>query len=136
MSKDFENLTEEQIVQRLLDAETVPEKTVELKRLGIPVKLRGLTGKQVFNLQEEHTSRTVKKGTTIEKLDMENFNVGLIVLATVTPNWGDPKLLSKFKASSPEEVVKRVLLAGEISQLGDEVLDLSGFNTELEEIKN
>lgn len=133
---ELENLTEEQVLQRLLDADTVPEKSVLLERLGVPVRVRGLTGKQVFGIRERCTERKEKRGQTIERLDEELFNVSLIAAATVSPNWGDAKLLAKFSASSAEEVIKRILLAGELSALGDVVLDLSGFNTELEDVKN
>lgn len=136
MSDAFAELSEEQILQRLLDADTVPERTVMIKRLGIPVTLRGLTGKQVFGLRERYTERTNRRGQTIERLDEEQFNVALIAAATVKPNWGDPKLLAKYQASGPEEVIKRVLLAGELAALGDAVLDLSGFNIDLADVKN
>ncbi|GIO13030.1 hypothetical protein J19TS2_25850 [Cohnella xylanilytica] len=132
----FEELTEEQVLKRLLDADTVPEKTVLLERLGVPVRVRGLTGKQVFSIRERCTERKEKRGQTIERLDEELFNVSLIAAATVSPNWGDSQLLAKFSASGAEEVIKRILLAGELSALGDVVLDLSGFNTELEDVKN
>ncbi|MBB6673020.1 phage tail assembly chaperone [Cohnella nanjingensis] len=132
-----EMMTEEQVLQKLLEADSVPERAVQLARLGIPVKLRGLTGKEVFNIRERATERKERKGQTIERLDDEAFNVSLIATATVSPNWGDPKLRAKFgSASNAEEVIKRVLLAGELSALGEVVLDLSGFNTELEDVKN
>ncbi|HOV80756.1 MAG TPA: hypothetical protein PK728_11745 [Bacillota bacterium] len=133
---DLEKMSEEQILQRLLDADTVPEKTVKLERLGIPVTLRGLTGKQVFSIRERCTERKERRGQVTERLDEEQFNCALIAAATVKPNWGDQKLLAKFQASGPEEVIKRILLAGELAALGDAVLDLSGFNTELEDVKN
>lgn len=133
---DIENLNEEQVLQRLLDADTIPEKTVKLERLGIPVTLKGLTGKQVFRIREQCTERRERKGRVSERLDEEQFNTALIAAATLKPNWGDQKLLAKFNASGPEEVIKRILLAGELSALGDVVLDLSGFNTELSEVKN
>lgn len=136
MGTDNEKLTQEQILQRLLDADTVPERTVTLPRLGVPVTLRGLTGKQVFSLRERCTERKERRGQVVERLDEEQFNVGLIAAATVTPNWGDPKLIAKYQASGPEEVIKRLLLAGELSALGDVVLELSGFNTDLDEVKN
>ncbi|QTH41733.1 hypothetical protein J4772_30075 [Cohnella sp. LGH] len=132
----LEQLTEEQILQRLLGADTLPERAVRLERLDIPVKLRGLTGKQVFSIRERCTERKEKRGQTIERLDEELFNVSLIAASTISPNWGNPQLLAKFSASGPEEVIKRILLAGEMSALGDVVLDLSGFNTELEDVKN
>lgn len=133
---DVEKMTEEQVLQRLLDADTIPERTVTIPRLGIPVTLRGLTGKQVYTIREKCTERKEKRGKVMERIDEERFNVSLIVTATVKPEWGNAKLLEKFKASSGEEVVKRILLAGEIDALGDVVLDLSGFNTDLSDIKN
>lgn len=130
-------LTDEQILQKLLGADTVPEKTVSLSRLGIPITLRGLTGKQVYSIRERSIMQVKgRKGQTEEKLDSEQFNCSLIAAATVKPNWSDAKLITQFNASGPEEVIKRILLAGELTQLSEQVLDLSGYNTELEEIKN
>jgi len=129
-------LNEEQILQRLLDADVIPERTVTIPRLSIPVTLRGLTGKQVFSVKERCTERKEHRGQVTERLDEEQFNTALIAAAVVRPNWGDPKLLTKFSASGPEEVIKRVLLAGELAALGDMVLDLSGFNTDLKDVKN
>ncbi|HBV95637.1 MAG: XkdN [Peptococcaceae bacterium BICA1-7] len=133
---DFEKMSEEQVIQRLLEVENLPEKTVTLPRLGIPVTLRGLTGKQVFGIRERCTERKERRGQVTERLDEEEFNVALVESATVSPNWGDPKLKAKFQASGPEEVIKRLLLAGELSALGDAVLDLSGFNISLDDLKN
>lgn len=134
--KSVSELTEEEILQRMLSVDAAPERTVSLKRIGIPVTIKGLTGKQVFTIRERCTITVKEKRGRSRELDEEAFNGALIAAATVKPNWGDPKLLAKFRASSPEEVIKRLLLAGEIAQLGDLVLDLSEFNTELEEIKN
>ena len=134
--KSVSELTEEEILQRMLSVDAAPERTVSLKRIGIPVTIKGLTGKQVFTIRERCTITVKEKRGRSRELDEEAFNGALIAAATVKPNWGDPKLLAKFRASSPEEVIKRLLLAGEIAQLGDLVLDLSEFNTELEEVKN
>lgn len=133
---NMQAMTEEQALQRLLDADALPERTVLLERFGVAVKLRGLTGKQVYGIRERCTERREKRGQTTERLDEEQFNTALIAAATVSPNWGDAKLLAKYNASGAEEVIKRLLLAGELSALGDVVLDLSGFNTELQDIKN
>lgn len=128
-------MTETEIINRLLASE-IPEKTVSIVRLGIPVTLKGLTGKEVFALRERCTERNKVKGREVSRLDEEAFNVGLLALATVSPNWGNSALLQKFNASGKEEVIKRLLLAGELATLGDVVLDLSGFNEELDEVKN
>lgn len=133
---DYSDLNENEILDRLLSIDKVPEKTVALSRIGIPVTLKGLTGKQIYALRERCTHRYKERGREVEKLDEEAFNVGLIAMATLKPNWGEPQLLAKFQVSGPEEVIKRLLLAGELASLGDVVLDLSGFNIELSEIKN
>ncbi|MDI6872281.1 MAG: hypothetical protein QME79_13215 [Bacillota bacterium] len=134
--KEATKLTDEQVLQRLLAVDEVPEKTVAIPRLGIPVTLRGLTGKAVYQIREACTYRRQIKGREIETLDEEKFNCRLIAAATKKPNWGDQALLSKYQASGPEEVIKRILLAGELAALGDQVLELSGFGVELEEVKN
>ncbi len=133
---DFEQLTEEQILQRMLDVDDVPEKTYPMQRLGIPVKLRGLKGQKVFALREQCTHRSEKRGKVQENFDDEAFQCKLILAATVSPKWDHPKLLEKYQASSGEGVLKKMLLAGELAALGDAVLDLSGFGVELEEVKN
>lgn len=133
---NFEKMTEEQILQRLLEADAVPERTVVIPRLNIPVTLKGLTGKQVFSIRERCSERNERRGRVTERLDEEQFNVALIATATVKPDWGNQKLVNKFNASGPEEVIKRILLAGELSALSNMVLDLSGFNIGLEDVKN
>jgi hypothetical protein len=130
------SMTEEEILERLLDADRVPERTVGIERMGIPLTIRGLTGKTVFQIREQCTHRTNKRGQAIETLDEEQFNCRLIAAATASPKWEHPRLLEKYHASGAEEVVKRVLLAGELAALGDAVLDISGFNEELVEVKN
>ena len=127
-----------EIVTALLaaDSENLPTITVPLERLGIPVKLQALTGKQVSRIRNRNT-RTVKtKQGPKDVTDNEGFMIGLITKASVNVPWGDAKLIEKHKASSGEEVIKRVLLAGEISLLGEAVLDVSGYNVELDDVKN
>jgi len=133
-----ENMEQSAIVTALLaaDADNFPTITVPIERLGIPVKLKALTGKQVSRVRDRNT-RTVKtKQGPKEVTDKEGYLIGLISLATVNVPWGDAKLIEKYKASSGDEVIKRTLLAGEIALLGEAVLDVSGYNIELDDIKN
>lgn len=137
--KDINNeMAEADIVAKLLeaDSEHLPTVVVPLKRLGIPVTIKALTGKQVFRTRDRHTRTIQTKNGPTDKIDYESYNTDLIVQASVKPRWDDPKLLSKFKASGGSEVIKRLLLAGEIALLGEAVLDVSGFNVSLDDIKN
>ena len=133
-----EDMEESDIITRLLaaSAEEVPTMTIPLKRLGVPVTLKALTGKQVSRCRDHNTTTIKTKQGPKEKVDNEGFMIGLISLSTVKPNWGDPKLIEKFHASSGDEVIKRLLLGGEISLLGEAVLDVSGYNVDLDDVKN
>lgn len=139
------NLNEEQILAGLFEAtERLPEKTVTIKRLGMEITLRGLTAKQVDSTRERCTYRNKVRGKIEEKLEMEQFNallitestVGLKVKTLTLGGWGDQRILSQYKLSGPDEAIRRVLLAGEMAVLADEVLDISGFNEGVEDIKN
>lgn len=139
LNVDLDNMSEDQIIEKLLNVEKVPTKTVFIERLGIPVKLKALTAKQVSQLRDECTYTEKIRGNEIRKFDNDKFNIGLMVKATVSPDWGNSKLLSAMHVSGADEVLQRKLLAGELAVFGDEVLDLSGYNDDfkdVEKIKN
>jgi hypothetical protein len=105
----------------------LPEKEVKLKRLsaiyGEPVvfKLKALPYNQANEL------------TNSQK---EDLNVHIVLAGTVEPNLKDTALLEKFNALTPAEMVKKMLLPGEIIDLSRAIEKLSGYRTEtLEEIK-
>lgn len=131
------NMTEEDIINKLMEPTEVPEATYLLERLGIPVTLKGLSEKEINRIKKECTyTRKQRGGRRVEKLDDEEFNSALIEASTVTPDWNNPKLLDALKASDGRQVIKKKFLAGEVSAIGDKVLELSGYNEELEEIED
>jgi len=104
-----------------------PEKVVKLKRLsqicGAPVelKLRALS----YSKAAELTSSV-----------MDDLNVHIILAGVVEPNLKDRELLEKYGAATPAELVKKLLLAGEIESLAREIERLSGYRTNtIEEVK-
>lgn len=129
-------MTEEDIINKLMEPTEVPEKTYMLDRIGIPVTLQGLSEKDIQRLRRECTKEVGKRGNKRKELNEEEFNAALIEKATVKPNWGSKKLLDQLGLSSGREVIKRRLLAGEMVALGDKVMELSGFDDELEEVDN
>lgn len=134
IDKDME---ETAIIAKLMENNNErPTIVVPLEIAGIPVTLQALTGKQVARIRSRCTRIENTKKGKVEKLDTNAFSVALIVEATVKPNWSNPVLLKQFMASSAEEYIQRKLYAGEISLLSEAVLDISGFNVDLDDIKN
>ena len=66
----------------------------------------------------------------------------LVVMEGVTDPSGKPMfknkdLMSKFKCSTPKELVRKLLLSGEIANIYGEISNLSGFGDEaVKEVKN
>jgi len=129
-------MTEDEIINKLLEPTEVPERTYMIDRVGIPITLKGLSEREIQRIRRECTIERKHRGQRIKELNEEEFNAALIEAATVSPNWSDKRLLSNLKLSSGREVIKRKLLAGEMMALADKVMELSGFDDELEEIEN
>jgi len=130
-------INEEQALRELLELAS-REETVYLPLKGdnkLPVTLKGLSEKQISQIREKCTVRKKQKGRESKELDNEEFNVALIVAATISPNWGNANVLADHKLSGPEEYVKRIA-SGYLAALGDKVLELSGFGVDIEEVKN
>jgi len=129
----------EEQLQALLsrDVEEVPECPVVIDRLVLRFNVKGLTAKSIYRLRRQATRKVKadRTGETVESLDDEAFNSGLIVAGSDFP-WGDSRLMDKYQTSTPDELVKRMLLAGELSNLGDKILELSGYDTSVEDVKN
>lgn len=141
----MENLTEEQILNmkeedilaKLMGTFEVPTATVILDRLGqIPITLKGLTEKEISKIRKDCTYSRKVKGKTEEKFDGNEFDAGLIVAATTNFDWNNKGLLDSAKASDGKQFIRKKLLAGEISSITDKILELSGFNSELEEAED
>ncbi|MBE3576877.1 MAG: hypothetical protein IMX00_04225 [Limnochordales bacterium] len=135
---DVEKLTDEQILERLLNGQKVPQARLWLKRLQIPVVVQALTSKQVYAIREQCT-RTIrgKRGQPDrEEVDTELFTLRVVLAGIVEPKFDNPRLLEKLQVSGPEEALQRLLLAGELSQIFSEILALSGFDEDLTELKN
>lgn len=134
----LDEMTDEELLKRLLGADTKPpEAKFRIKRLGIVVTLKALRDDEIEAIQEQctHTMRD-RRGRVTREFDSQKFARRLIVAASVKPNWGAPELMRKFEASTPDQVVRRLLLAGEIDMLSDAILDLSGYEEGIEELKN
>ena len=130
---------EEDILSKLMGVSETPEATIQIPRLGIELKVKALTQRELTEIRKECTSRKKVKGEWVEKVNNSEYDAGIIVGASTNFNWNNPKLLESTKSSDGKAYISRKLYPGEISFLVNRVLELSGFNDELqekEEIKN
>lgn len=129
------NMKEKDILSRLMGTYETPSITVGLDRIGIPLTLKGLSSKEISTIRKECTYSRKVKGNTEEKLDGSEFDAGLIVAATTNFDWKSPEVLEHHKASDGKQLVRKLLLAGEISSITGKIMEVSGYDNELEEIE-
>ncbi len=79
-------------------------------------------------------SMTTKKGGKFE-LDLLQFNSQIVVGNTLDPNFKDADSIKSVGAATPQQYLSKVLLAGEIAELSKQIQRFSGFETDLEELK-
>lgn len=128
-------LTEDDIISILSEERPLPTRDVSIDRLGFVITLRALTEKDISTLRKDCTHEKKARGGRKEKVfDDEEFNIALIEKSAINPDFNGQKLLKALKLSSGREVIRRKFLAGEMAQLGDHVLELSGFDDELEDV--
>ena len=133
------NMKEKDILSKLMGTFEVPTVTVivEIDGLGqIPMTLKGLSSKEISKIRKECTYPRKVKGKIEEKFDGAEFDAGLIVAATTNFNWNDSGLVEYHKSSDGKQLIRKILLAGVISSLTDKIMEVSGYNNELEEIED
>lgn len=124
------------ILHALLAVDNTVEKDVHMKRFGVDFRIRAITG-QTINQARVQATRIVGKGK--KEVNEEKFGIILIQKAVVNVDFGAKELLEKFGVEDATEVIPRLLLAGEIATLTQEILTLSGFEDEsdsVDELKN
>lgn len=116
-----------------------PRKEVKIKSLSealgqdVVFIVEALTSDQYDKIQQN--SLTIN-GKDVD-INMQDMQIFTIIEGTVDPNLKSKELREKFGAPTPKELVKTLLLSGEIMQLYNIISELSGFNENaVQEVKN
>lgn len=109
-----------------MDIPSAPTAEVKIKRLS------ELAGQDIrFTVK----AISYNKLNEINRFDDE-YDVNTVRLGVIEPNLTDQKLLDKFDAVTPNDLIKKMLLPGEIVAIARKVEKISGFEKfSVEEIK-
>lgn len=109
-----------------MDIPSTPTAEVKIKRLS------ELAGQDIrFTVK----AISYNKLNEINRFDDE-YDVNTVRLGVIEPNLTDQKLLDKFGAVTPNDLIKKMLLPGEIIALARGIEKISGFEKfSVEEIK-
>ncbi len=110
-----------------MDIPNLPHKEYKVKRLS------GLCGAPVvFKLQ----ALPYNTAADISRAQKDDMEVHILLAGIVEPNLKSSELMARYSAPTPAEMIKKMLLPGEITDISRAIERLSGYRTDtIEEIK-
>lgn len=127
-SNPIDNLTDEVVV-----SDRFKDKDGNLLKF----KIKAMTNPEFEELKKKALKS--KKGGKFE-FDSARFNNDIVINYTLVPDFKDAESIKKMGCMSPEQYLGRVLLAGEVQELAQQISKLSGFDQDMdsmvEEAKN
>ena len=136
-------------LERLLKADAAkvtekPKKEIEIPRLSkilgekFTVTVQALDTELLAEITENNTEYT--KSGKVKKSNDYKIGLDMVVNAVVEPDFRDDRLLKHYSAATPNDLVAKLFLAGEIGKIAEVVTELCGVEktqTEIdEEVKN
>ncbi|MBX6361382.1 MAG: hypothetical protein IRZ03_15045 [Acidobacterium ailaaui] len=123
-------------LQALLGADTDIKEQVYIKRLDTSFTVKALDNEAFNEIQDEATIYAAQQ----KVIDESKLNSLLVAKAVIDENgealFKNAQLLEKFGAKTAEECARKALLAGELLKIVKTIMDISGFNDDVEEVKN
>ena len=109
---------------------------ITVKRLGT-LKIKAIDSEEYSNYIKR-SRKLDKKGNV--NFDDTKFKLDIIADKLVEPDFSNADFLKKAKYNTAREFISAKLLPGEIQEISDKILELSGFdkdiNDDIEEAKN
>jgi|AKYZ01.1.fsa_nt_gi Phage XkdN-like protein. len=106
------------------------------QKAGFKFKIRNLTSEEYNEIQKMCTIQKKKS----REFDAAKFNNQIILTACIEPNFRDAELIKKAKVTTPTQLLHKLLRPGEMVAIAEEIITLSGFNQDFneleEEVKN
>lgn len=120
----------------LLGAELNEEKQVYIQRLNTYFTIKGIDGETFSEIQEEASYYTGDGANRKKEIDGDKMNWATIAKGCVNPDFKDKRVLEKYGAKTGAEAAKKALYAGEMLLLTQEIMKASGFQTDVNQVKN
>lgn len=99
-------------------------------------RIKAMTSQEFDEIRK---SCSIMRNRKIE-FDAQRFNLQMVINHTIQPDFKHAESIHKLACHNPEEYVQRVLLAGEVATLAQQIQQLSGFDIDMdtlvEEAKN
>lgn len=109
----------------------VSKRIVDANGQMLKFKVRPMLNEQYLEYQNQCT--VPKKGGKID-FNAKRFNQLVILNHTVEPNFRSAELIQQAGVATPEQLLNKMLLAGEIQTLSEQIREVSGFADSLDDL--
>lgn len=106
------------------------------------IHLKGRLSEFPFTIREltlgewnEARKRAVNDATP-ERIDNIEVTKQIVIAGCVSPNFKDAEFIKSCGCLTPSELIDKVLLAGEVTQLSEVISRASGFGSKIDELKD
>lgn len=96
-------------------------------------KIRPMTGEEFSEYQRKSTHMSFVGNKRQTSFDSGKFNMLCVINQCMDPCFTDAEFVKMCEVQTPEQAVSKVLLSGEIVELGTQITRISGFDTDIEE---
>ena len=116
----------------------LPQDKMEVKSLSkkigekFEITIQALDAETYSNIQKFAISFDKKGG--LKDIDTFKMQVQTILHGVIDPSFKNKELQAHFGVHNAEELIKKMFLAGEISDISGRISDLSGFERDQEEV--
>lgn len=126
------NFLIENSVEELIEEVPVGERFKDNEGNLLKFKIKAVPSDEFATLQKQCTA-TRKKGKV--EFDSKKFNEQIAINYTIDPNFRDAEAIKKLGVLTPEQFLNKTLLAGELTALVEAISKLSGFDQDIDELR-
>ena len=107
----------------------------------VPFIIRPITAEENKELVKKYTIVTKDRRGSKRHLDSDKYQTAVVIAGTVKPEFDSAELCEAYGVLDPQDLVGKMLFAGEFATLAEEIFRLSGLDDEsvedeAEEAKN
>lgn len=111
------------------------EEVIVSERLkDFPFTIRAVSSDEFADYQTRANKFVGKGKNRRQEYNPKVFNELVVLNHTVEPNFKDAAAIKRAGCLTPSQFLSRVLLAGEMSELSDRILQLSGFDEDINDL--
>lgn len=97
-------------------------------------KIKAMTNDEFEEIRKSSTKVDMRKGKRSVDFNSKKFNQQLVINHTIDPDFKNAESIKKVGCATPDQYLNKVLLSGEIAELAQRIQDLSGFETDMEDL--